>query len=104
MSSSDLSPPGRRHALRLRLEHIHRRIARVEEEIAEAQGGSELNPGLFGQEHPALRSLRDWLARLREVGAHLSQTVFVSQSKSFTPTPRPTWYLFSVRRPYALPS
>jgi len=41
-----------RRALRLRLKRIHRKIAKVEEEIAEAQGSSPPELGLFAQEHP----------------------------------------------------
>ena len=37
-------PKARRHALRLRPKRIHRKIARVEEEIAEAESRSQLAP------------------------------------------------------------
>lgn len=60
-----LSRRARRCALQLRLENIHRKIAKVEEEIAGVQGGSRSNPGLFEQEHPGLRSLREGLGQFR---------------------------------------
>ena len=49
------------------LERIHRKIAKVEEKIAEAEGGSQPDPRLFAQEHPGLRALQDRKRRLEHV-------------------------------------
>ena len=75
-------PKACRRALRLRLKRIRRKIAKVEEEIAEAQGGAEPNPGLFSQEHPALCSLRDRLAQLREVTEGIERKLLQSNRSS----------------------
>ncbi len=53
-------------AIDLRLQPIPRKIAKVEGEIAVAQGVAAPSPGLFAQEHPTRRSLRNRLAQLRE--------------------------------------
>ncbi len=45
-------PSAHGRALRLRLRRMQRKIAKVEEEIAEAQGSSPPELGLFAQKHP----------------------------------------------------
>ena len=46
---SKLSLAARRRSLRLCLKRIHRKIAKVEEEIAGAQGGLPSEPGLLNR-------------------------------------------------------
>ena len=64
-------PKARRRALHLRLGRIHRKIVKVEEQIAEAEGGSKPDPRLFAQEHPGLRALQDRKRQLERVVEHL---------------------------------
>ena len=49
---SKLSPAARCRSPRLCLKRIHRKIAKGEEEIAETQGSSPPELGLFAQELP----------------------------------------------------
>ena len=56
-----------------RLEIIHRKITSVEQEIALIEGGGKPKPNLFEQEHSGLRSLRERLARLRELAAGIEK-------------------------------
>ncbi len=60
----------------LDLQCIHRKIAKGEDEITEAQDcdWSPNNPGLFGQQspsHPGLRALQDRKRQLERVVEHL---------------------------------
>ncbi len=58
---------------------IHRKIAKVEEEIAEAcSTGSATEPGLF--ENPALRALKDRLVQLREVAEGIEKKLGMRQN------------------------
>jgi hypothetical protein len=62
-----LSPSAHRRALQLQRDFIQRKIASVEAEITLIEGSGNPEPGLFEQEHPGLRSLRQRLAEFREM-------------------------------------
>jgi hypothetical protein len=62
-----LSPATHHRALKLKRDLIQRKIANVEAEIARIGGSRDPVRGLFVEEHPGLRSLRERLAELREM-------------------------------------
>lgn len=62
-----LSPAAHRRALKLQRDLIQRKIANVEAEIALIESSGNPEPGLFEQEPPGLRSLRERLSELREM-------------------------------------
>lgn len=54
MTCSSLSPSAHRRSLRLRLQRMQRKIAKVEEEIANTQSWSQPEPELLVQEQTFL--------------------------------------------------
>ena len=63
-----LSAAARRRALKHRLENIDRKIAKVREEIEQIEQGARRDtPGLFGQENPGGKALRERLDYLEGV-------------------------------------
>ena len=64
-----LSPAARRRSLKLELENIEQKIVRVQEEIYQLEQGH--NPGLFGEDHPALRALKGNLKHLEGVARQI---------------------------------
>lgn len=67
MTGASSSARARRRAPRL--QGIREKIGSVEAEIAVVEESYRLEPSLFPQEHPGLRSLRQRLAQLGEVAA-----------------------------------
>jgi hypothetical protein len=73
---SDLSLRARRRSLQLRLVNIERKIVRVQEEIHQLeQGLSPDGPGLFGNNNPAMNSLKDNLEHLKRVARQIREEV-----------------------------
>jgi hypothetical protein len=63
-----LSASARRRALQLRLKGIQYKLARVQQEIADLEGGNpDSKPSLFDREPAGLRSLRDRLDQLKGI-------------------------------------
>jgi hypothetical protein len=68
MTAAGLSQSARRRALQLRLKDIQHKIARVQQEIADLEGGNpEPKTSLFDREPAGLRSLRDRLDQLKGI-------------------------------------
>jgi hypothetical protein len=61
------APSVQRRALKLQRDLIQRKIASVEAEIARIGGSGDPVRGLFVEEHPGCRSLRERLTELREM-------------------------------------
>jgi hypothetical protein len=73
MTAAGLPESARLRALKLQRDLIQRKIASVEAEIARIGGSGDAVRGLFVEEHPGLRSLRERLAELQELALEIER-------------------------------